>query len=90
MLGFLGLDEKADFVESGLEMAIINKLQKVWLERGTGYLFESGQKRLRYRAGNSYVDLIYGFGALPKGEPRMVFRPKTDCKGQPDSLSGIG
>ena len=43
MLEFLGLDEKAKYVESDLETAIISKLQKFLLELGKGYLFEARQ-----------------------------------------------
>lgn len=56
VLEFLGLDEKAKFVESDLETAIINKLQKFLLELGKGYLFEARQKRFTYREENFYVD----------------------------------
>ena len=44
VLEFLGLDEKAKYVESDLETAIINKLQKFLLELGKGYLFEARQR----------------------------------------------
>ena len=56
---FLGLDEKAKFVESDLETVIINKLQKFLLELGKGYLFEARQKRFTYREENFYVDLVF-------------------------------
>ena len=59
VLEFLGLDEKAKFVESDLETAIINKLQKFLLELGKGYLFEARQKRFTYREENFYVDLVF-------------------------------
>lgn len=59
VLEFLGLDETARFVESDLETAIINKLQKFLLELGKGYLFEARQKRFTYREDNFYVDLVF-------------------------------
>ena len=59
VLEFLGLDEKARFVESDLETAIINKLQKFLLELGKGYLFEARQKRFTHREENFYVDLVF-------------------------------
>ena len=59
VLEFLGLDEKARFVESDLETAIINKLPKFLLELGKGYLFEARQKRFTYREENFYVDLVF-------------------------------
>ena len=46
VLEFLGLDEKAKYVESDLETAIINKLQKFLLELGKGYLFKARQNVL--------------------------------------------
>jgi len=59
VLEFLGLDEKAKYVESDLETAIINKLQKFLLELGKGYLFESRQKRFTFNEDNYYVDLVF-------------------------------
>lgn len=58
VLEFLGLDEKAHYVESELETAIINKLQKFLLEMGKGYLFEARQKRFTFDEVSYYVDLI--------------------------------
>lgn len=43
VLEFLGLEEKAEYSESDLETAIIDKLQKFLLELGKGYLFEARQ-----------------------------------------------
>lgn len=59
VLEFLGLDEKAKYVESDLETAIINKLQKFLLELGKGYLFEARQKRFTFNEDNYYVDLVF-------------------------------
>jgi len=59
VLEFLGLEEKAKYLESDLETAIINKLQKFLLELGKGYLFEARQKRFTYREENFYVDLVF-------------------------------
>lgn len=59
VLEFLGLDEKAKYVESDLETAIINKLQKFLLELGKGYLFETRQKRFTFNEDNYYVDLVF-------------------------------
>ena len=59
VLEFLGLDEKAKYVESDLEAAIINKLQKFLLELGKGYLFEARQKRFTFNEDNYYVDLVF-------------------------------
>lgn len=59
VLEFLGLDEKTAYVESDLETAIINKLQKFLLEMGKGYLFEARQRRFTFNEDNYYVDLVF-------------------------------
>ncbi|MBQ8118862.1 MAG: DUF1016 family protein [Lachnospiraceae bacterium] len=59
VLEFLGLEEKAKYLESDLETAIIDKLQKFLLEMGKGYLFEARQKRFSYNEDNYYVDLVF-------------------------------
>lgn len=58
VLEFLGIEEKAKYVESDLESAIIDKLQKFFLEMGKGYLFEARQKRFTFNEDNFYVDLV--------------------------------
>lgn len=58
VLEFLGLEEKEHFVESDLESAILDKLQKFLLEMGKGYLFEKRQKRFTFDEDNYYVDLV--------------------------------
>lgn len=59
VLEFLGLDEKEQYMESDLETAIINKLQKFLLEMGKGYLFEARQKRFTFNEDNFYIDLVF-------------------------------
>ena len=59
VLEFLGLEEESKYSETGLESAIINKLQKFLLELGKGYLFEARQKRFTYDEENFYVDLVF-------------------------------
>lgn len=59
VLEFLGLEEKAEYSESDLETAIIDKLQKFLLELGKGYLFEARQKRFTFHEDNYYVDLVF-------------------------------
>ncbi len=59
VLEFLGLEEKTVYLESDLEAAIIDKLQKFLLEMGKGYLFEARQKRFTYGEDNFYVDLVF-------------------------------
>ena len=58
VLEFLGIEDKAKYVESDLESAIIDKLQKFLLEMGKGYLFEARQKRFTFNEDNFYVDLV--------------------------------
>lgn len=59
VLEFLGLEEKAEYTESDLETALIDKLQKFLLELGKGYLFEARQKRFTFNEDNYYVDLVF-------------------------------
>ena len=59
VLEFLGLDTKADYSESDLESAIIDKLETFLLELGKGFLFESRQKRFTFDADNFFVDLVF-------------------------------
>ncbi len=59
VLEFLGMEEKAEYVESDLESAIIDKLQKFLLEMRKGYLFEARQKRFTYGEDHFYVDLVF-------------------------------
>lgn len=59
VLEFLGLEEKAHYVESDLETAIIDKLQNFLLEMGKGYLFEARQKRFTFDEDSYYVDLVF-------------------------------
>lgn len=59
VLEFLGMEEKAKYSETDLEIALINKLQKFLLELGKGYLFEARQKRFTYDEENFYVDLVF-------------------------------
>nr|AFN84558.1 hypothetical protein [uncultured bacterium scaffold00090] len=59
VLEFLGMEEKESYVESDLETAIIDKLQKFLLEMGKGYLFEARQKRFVFGEDNYYVDVVF-------------------------------
>ncbi|MDL2226714.1 PDDEXK nuclease domain-containing protein [Deltaproteobacteria bacterium OttesenSCG-928-M10] len=59
VLEFLGLDEKAQYSESDLETAIINKLQAFLLELGKGFLFEARQKRFTFGEDHFMVDLVF-------------------------------
>lgn len=59
VLEFLGLDEKARYSESGLESAIIDKLEHFLLELGKGFLFEARQKRFTFDEDHFFVDLVF-------------------------------
>jgi len=59
VLEFLGLRERAEYSESDLESAIIDKLQSFLLELGKGYLFEARQKRFTYDEKHFMVDLVF-------------------------------
>ncbi len=59
VLEFLGLEESEKYVESDLETALINKLQKFLLELGKGYLFEARQKRFTFDEDSYYIDLVF-------------------------------
>jgi len=59
VLEFLGMDEKADYSESDLETAIINKLSLFLLELGKGFLFEARQKRFTFDEDHFKVDLVF-------------------------------
>lgn len=59
ILEFLGLPESNRLVESELEEAIINNLQKFLLELGTGFSFIGRQKRLTFDGDHFYADLVF-------------------------------
>lgn len=59
VLEFLGLDEKAEYSETDLETAIINKIEHFLLELGKGFLFEARQKRITIKDKHLHVDLVF-------------------------------
>ena len=59
VLEFLGLEDKARYSESGLEAAIIDKLEHFLLELGKGFLFEGRQKRFTFDEDHFFVDLVF-------------------------------
>jgi predicted nuclease of restriction endonuclease-like (RecB) superfamily len=58
-LEFLGLEEKTQYSESELEEAILNHLQKFLMELGTGFCFESRQKRITFDNTHYHIDLVF-------------------------------
>lgn len=59
MLDFLGLEEKPQYVETDLEQAIIDHLQKFLLEMGRGFCFEARQKRITFDNTHYRIDLVF-------------------------------
>jgi predicted nuclease of restriction endonuclease-like (RecB) superfamily len=59
VLDFLGLKDNADFRESELEQAIIDRLQDFLLELGKGFTFHSRQHRISLDGEHFYIDLVF-------------------------------
>jgi len=59
VLEFLGIPESHKLVESQMEEAIINNLQKFLLELGKGFAFVDRQKRLTLDGDHYYADLVF-------------------------------
>jgi predicted nuclease of restriction endonuclease-like (RecB) superfamily len=59
VLEFLGLDDRAEYSESDLETAIINRIEHFLLELGKGFLFEARQKRFTFDEDHFFVDLVF-------------------------------
>jgi len=53
------MKEEAEYTESQLETALINKLENFLLELGKGFLFQSRQQRISFNGDNFYVDLVF-------------------------------
>lgn len=58
VLEFAGLEDKAAYHESGLESAVVDKIQDFLMEMGTGFLFEKRQKRFSFQDRDYYLDLV--------------------------------
>lgn len=59
VLEFLDLKEDVSYSESGLENAIISKLEHFMMEIGKGFLFKGRQKRFTFERDSYYVDLVF-------------------------------
>lgn len=59
VLEFLDLSDRADFLESDLEQALLDKLQNFLLELGKGFAFVARQKRITVDGDHFYVDLVF-------------------------------
>ena len=55
---FLGLCENTDYLESTLENAILDNLQKFLLEMGKGYAWVARQQRIHTEKNDYYIDLV--------------------------------
>jgi predicted nuclease of restriction endonuclease-like (RecB) superfamily len=58
VLEFLGLPESHQLIESKLENALIQNMQKFLLELGRGFAFVARQKRLTLEGDHFYTDLV--------------------------------
>lgn len=56
---FLGMQEDTSYLESDLEQAIINNLQKFLMELGKGYAFVARQQRIHTKKEDYYIDLVF-------------------------------
>jgi len=59
VIEFLGLPESPRLVESTLEKALIDNLQRFLLELGKGFAFVSRQERITLDGDHFYVDLVF-------------------------------
>ncbi|MDR1877723.1 MAG: PDDEXK nuclease domain-containing protein [Flavobacteriaceae bacterium] len=59
ILEFLDLEEKTEYNESDLEQQILNHLQEFLIELGTGFCFESRQKRITFDNKHLRMDLVF-------------------------------
>jgi len=58
VLDFLDLKDRANYRESELEQALIDKLQEFMLELGKGFAFVARQKRISSGGKHYYIDLV--------------------------------
>lgn len=59
VLEFTGLAERPHYVESDLETALLNHLQRFLLELGHGFCFEARQQRVTVDGEHDYIDLVF-------------------------------
>jgi len=59
VLEFSGLTEDASYSETRLERALLSKLSQFLLELGTGFLYETRQKRFTFDEEHFRLDLIF-------------------------------
>lgn len=59
VLEFLGLEEKKHWLESDLEQAIMDHLQKFIMELGKGFMFVARQFRISINNEHYHIDLVF-------------------------------
>ncbi len=59
VLEFLGFPESGKYLESDLEQALMDDLQKFMLELGTGFAFVARQKRISTETKDFFIDLVF-------------------------------
>lgn len=59
VLEFMGVTQNTSQLESDLETAIINNLQKFLLEMGKGFSFVGRQMRICTETTDFYIDLVF-------------------------------
>lgn len=56
---FLGLPEDKPFLESDLERALVQQIEKFLLELGRGFMFVGTQQRVTFSNHHYYVDMVF-------------------------------
>ena len=56
---FLGLPEDKPFLESDLERALVQQIEKFLLELGRGFMFVGTQQRVTLNNTHYYVDMVF-------------------------------
>lgn len=56
---FLGLPEDKAFLESDLEKALVERIEKFLLELGRGFMFVGTQQRVTFSNHHYYVDMVF-------------------------------
>lgn len=59
MFEFLGLPEDKPFLESDLERALVQQIEKFLLELGRGFMFVGTQQRVTINNTHYYVDMVF-------------------------------
>lgn len=59
VLEFLGLPEDKPFLESDLERALVQQIEKFLLELGRGFMFVGTQQRVTVNNTHYYVDMVF-------------------------------